>query len=186
MDPYFFLTDKSTNYLYLCLLNPEKNSYERIHYFPIKFEKFTGHQIERYQRTFVRKFLWFSIFNKSKFENPIDYRIAICRIYDFNTDVIMMGISGIFFYKLLENFKAPFLELALANIMTLKNFRKSIAFSIFITGTIFSWRKITGQTYLFDLALKYKEFIAPEELISPNCEGIWKEQKKLMKEKKNN
>lgn len=38
--------------------------------------------------------IW-SIFNKPKFENPIDYRIMLCRLMDLNTNILLAILSTI-------------------------------------------------------------------------------------------
>lgn len=183
MDPYFFYTAPYTNYKYLCILDSEKRAYTKHLYFPSKFEKLSNKQIETYQSRLVARFLWFTIFNKNKFYNPYDYRIAVSRIFDLNSQTLLMSFSGMLLYKVLSNFEAPFLELAINDYMTLATFRKSIVFTGVLCGIYYLWKNSFKQNYLFDLALKYKEEFATGELVSPNCEGVFLDARNKEREK---
>lgn len=94
-----------------------------------------------------------------------------------------MSFSGLLIYKVFSSFEAPFLELAISDYMTLATFRKSIIITGVICGVYKLWKNALKQNYLFDLALKYKEEIAKEELVSSNCEGVFLEARNKEREK---
>lgn len=175
-EPAFFLTDRSLRSQYFYAYSSESRSYTRYPYYPILFETMPGSSIHQYQRRFVRRFLFWglkNIKNKHKFNNSHDSRIVISRLFDLNAHVLLSILVGLSLNRLLKNISTPFLDMLLENgPISSKTLKKTGSFLIAALFVRDSFKKVEEMTYLFDLAMKYKEEFAEGELVSPNCEEI--------------
>ena len=77
------------------------------------------------------RFLFWSIFNKQKFNDYDDYRIVASRCIDINTNLMMSVFTGYFTNRFLKKLDAPFLELLLEDkIITFNGFKKLFVIGI--------------------------------------------------------
>ena len=135
----------------------------------------SGHQIQKYKERFTFRFLYWGIFNKQKFANPIDYRIVACRIFDVNFEILSCVVMGICLNKFFSYLKTPFLDLAFeGKKISAMGIKRIGVVGVVGYGAYRSVKSLVQTPYLFDIAMKYKEDFAKDELISPNCEAIFK------------
>jgi len=172
----FFLTSpRSSHTQYLCSFNESLNSYDKFLYFPKRFETLSHIQIHRYRQNFVLRFLFWGLQNQSKLIcSPEDRRILFCRAFDLNSQILSFVVVGICVSKILNNIKTPFLDLMLqgTGISSLA-MKRMVALGIVGCGIYKTIKNVAESTYLFDLAMKYKEEFAGKELLSQNCEEIF-------------
>lgn len=174
MENAFFLTSRSSNQMYFYSLN-ENNQYERHMYYPVLFEKMTGSQINKYQRKFIMRFFIWGLIHQKDIKNPVDKRIMLSRVFDFNGGMVLSIFMGITLNKVANNIKSPFLEMMLEDTkFPIKRFKFTICGMITVAMMYYTFQKFFNQTYLYDMALKYKENFAKDELFSPNCEHLFK------------
>lgn len=70
--------------------------------------------------------IW-SLFNKEKFSNPIDYRIMICRLMDLNTNILLSILSTVGLRYFLLKLQSPFMDYYFEDrIVTFKGIKKYI------------------------------------------------------------
>lgn len=93
--PFYFITDRETLYQYFV----DNISGKRYIYYPKEYEKMTENQINKYQRSMVRKFIWWSLWNKDKMETQ-DWMLCFTHTLDI---VGFIGL-GLFLAKVTKNF----------------------------------------------------------------------------------
>lgn len=173
----FFLTSRGSRDQYFCLLDSDDNQfkYKKNLYYPTIFETMSGAQIHRYQQKFILRFIYWGIRNKKSFQDPWDHRIILSRAFDLNFHILICVLAGISLHKCLSYIKSPFLDLMLEGTkVSASGIKKTVVFGMVGFGAYRSVKALMETTYLYDLAMKYKENFAKNELVSPNCEELYK------------
>ena len=83
---YYFLTDRSTLFHYL-IDNRQSPPQPHIFY-PTIYETMKPKQIKKYENKLVRRFLWWSLFNRDKMEG-LDWKICFSKGVDIVAGVLI-------------------------------------------------------------------------------------------------
>ena len=176
LNKYFFLTNRENNITYFYIPSTEisNKNFDRYVYYPEIFETMTQKEIQSYKRKSNLKFLVWAFRNQKKIEDQTDLRIALSRFFDLNTYFTLSLIGSFTLNKFIKRIDIPFVQMLIEERFSYSRLVNILTLGLTALGFYQSYVHITGQHYLFDLALKYKEKFIPGELYSDNCENIVK------------
>ncbi|KRX00509.1 hypothetical protein PPERSA_06152 [Pseudocohnilembus persalinus] len=171
---YYFYTDRASNITTMYYKqNKNDKQFSELVYYPEYLQTKTQNQVVSFQKKMSFKFLAWSVFNKKKFYNQDDYRIALARVSDLNTNILFTTLSCYVIKRFLKRLETPFLEMYFEDkILTLPKIKNIIVGGIFVYSMYISFQSIVSQTYLYDLALEYNKYIYPDLLIQQNADNV--------------
>ena len=116
----------------------------------------TENQINKHQKSMVRKFLWWSLWNKDKMEKQ-DWMLC----FSHTLDIIGFIGLGLFLAKVTKNFLFRTDFIGIEHVMQSKGFNIYFYKALFAysTASIFTYcslRNIVQERYMVDLAYEYK------------------------------
>jgi len=174
---YFFLTNRESNITHLCIPNTQLGDkhFTKYVYYPDKYETMTQNEIHTFQRRTVMRFMLWTLRNKDKFQDKAEMRTALSRFTDLNTNFMIAFAGSFVLSRFMKKWDLPFAQMFLEE----RGFSYSRLVNIFTLcvaafGVYKSYRNIAGQSYMYDIALKYKDEFIPGVLNSSNCEDVVK------------
>ena len=172
---YFFYKNKQNEEIQLAFKHKLEKSYKSCLFIPVLFEKQKSSQIQNYQFYLNLKFLFFGLSHKSLLNSvdPYDYQIVKSRAYNLMFHVLGFG-ALMFIANRIATFYSNnlFFEFIASSKLIKRRPKLKTPFMllIFCFGVNSLFKKVRNDKFMFLTALKYKEFIVPGKLISPNCE----------------
>lgn len=175
-NKFFFLTNRETNVTSLCIPKPNDPLHcDKYVYYPDKFETMSQAKIRSFQTNYVLKFIFWSMFNRSKITDEGDKRILISRFIDINSYTMGVIFTGLTVNRLLSRVDVPFLQMLLEDFgIPSSALRKGLVLGASAFALYTLTRQIGEHTYLYDIALKYKEAYKPNYLVSSNIEKVFR------------
>lgn len=176
---FFFYRDKATRETALAWKPSAEKHYNKAVYFPEKFEKMTSHETKRFQRRYNLRYVWFFLKNRRfVFQaDSFDYYATRARLTDASLQLSLIGLMACALFKARRILNQhPILNY----LQTFRVGRRNlnVVFPLMMTGLAYEvwlvYSKLRNDEFLYFTGLKYKEFVAPGELESPNCEDTFR------------